>query len=423
MQGWIQVGVTFVTQFLCMGFSIYAFAVFLKPLNEEFGGGRFGVTTLPLAMSLTGIIIAPVVGRLIARGSIRNFMTLGCVSVGAAFLIGARATELWHLALVFGTLISFGMNTMGGVTTSTLVVNWFDQSRARALGISLMGVSLSGMVMAHVATWLVQSGGWRETYEIFGWIVLGIAPLVFLTAVGKPEDKGLRAYGAEEGASNASAPDPTFDFPSGERRAEWTTLEALREPNLWVISIVAGLTFMGTTGIMTHILAFGTDSGLDSTSAAWLLSMLAGGAVAGKLVFGWLADRLGERPALIVSLVMQILAFAVLTVGSGFWPLIAICTFLGLGVGGAMQLAVALLARAFGPAVFGQMMGLMMPLMIPFQSMGAPLAGFIFDKTGSYVLAFWVFSAALTAAAIVLSFLRLPDEQPRPVSELAIEAG
>jgi MFS family permease len=312
---------------------------------------------------------------------------------------------------------------MGGVTTSALVVNWFDQSRARALGISLMGVSLSGMVMAHVATWLVQSGGWRETYEIFGWIVLGIAPLVFLTAVGKPEDKGLRAYGAEEGASDASAPDPTSDFPSGERRTEWTTLEALHEPNLWVISIVAGLTFMGTTGIMTHILAFGTDSGLDSTSAAWLLSMLAGGAVAGKLVFGWLADRLGERPALIVSLVMQILAFAVLTAGSGFWPLIAICTFLGLGVGGAMQLAVALLARAFGPAVFGQMMGLMMPLMIPFQSMGAPLAGFIFDKTGSYVLAFWVFSAALTAAAILLSFLRLPDEQPRPVSELAIEAG
>ena len=423
MQGWIQVGVTFVTQFLCVGFSMYAFAVFLKPLNAEFGGGRLGVTTLPLAMSLSGIIIAPVVGRLIARGSIRNFMTLGCVATGAAFLLGARATELWQLALVFGTLISFGMNTMGGVTASALVVNWFDQSRARALGISLMGISLSGMVMAHVATQLVQSGGWRETYEIFGWIILGIAPLVFLITVGKPEEKGLRAYGAAEGAENALAPNTDGDDASGVHRAERTTLEALREPSLWVISVVSGLTFMGTTGIMTHVLAFGTDVGLDEGSAAWLLSMLAGGAVAGKLVFGWLADRLGERAALTVSLVMQVFAFAVLTVGSGFWPLIAICTFLGLGVGGVMQLAVALLARAFGPAAFGQMMGLMAPLLIPFQATGAPLAGFIFDETGSYVLAFWIFSGALVAAIVLLSFLRLPGGQPTPISEFAPQEG
>ena len=408
-----------------MGFSIYAFAVFLKPLGAEFGGGRLGVTTLPVAMSLTGVIIAPVVGKLIARGSIRNFMTVGCVATGAAFLLAARATELWQLALVFGTLISFGMNTMGGVTTSALVVNWFEQGRARALGISFMGVSLSGMLMAHVATQLVQSSGWRETYEIFGWITLGISPLIFLIAVGKPEEKGLRAYGAGAKTNDAPTmlPDTGAGAPSATLRTEWTTLEALREPNLWVISVATGLIFMGTTAIMTHILAFGTDAGLEEESAAWLLSMLAGGAVAGKLVFGWLADRLGERPALIVSLVMQMFAFALLSIGSGFWPLIAICTFLGLGVGGVMQLTVALLARAFGPAAFGQMMGLMAPLLIPFQSTGAPLAGFIFDETGSYVLAFWIFVGTLVAAAILLSFLRLPEERLRPVSELAPQEG
>jgi MFS family permease len=120
---------------------------------------------------------------------------------------------------------------------------------------------------------------------------------------------------------------------------------------------------------------------------------------------------------------MQVFAFAVLTVGSGFWPLILICTFLGLGVGGVMQLAVALLARAFGPVAFGQMMGLMAPLLIPFQATGAPLAGFIFDETGSYVLAFWTYSAALVAATVLLRFLRLPEQQPAPTIELAPQEG
>ena len=288
-----------------------------------------------------------------------------------------------------------------------------------------MGVSLSGMVMAHVATQLVQSSGWRGTYEIFGWITLGVSPLVFLTAVGRPEEKRLRAFGAQEETNDRSTTlaDAEAAAPTGALRTEWTTLQALREPNLWVISVATGLIFIGTTAIMTHILAFGTDAGLEEKRAAWLLSMLAGGAVAGKLLFGWLADRLGERPALIVSLAMQILAFVMLTIGSGFWPLIAICTFLGLGVGGVMQLTVALLARAFGPVAFGQMMGLMAPLLIPFQSSGAPLAGFIFDETGSYIPAFWIFVGTLVAAAILLSFLRLPEERSRPVSELTPQEG
>ena len=132
-----MVAVTFFTQFLCMGFLFYSFGVVLKPLASEFGGGRLGVTMLPLAMSLGGALMAPIIGRWVAAGSIRNIMAIGCVCTGLGFLAGAHASALWQLMVLYGTLLSFGAGTMGGLTAQALVVNWFEDNRTMALGASL----------------------------------------------------------------------------------------------------------------------------------------------------------------------------------------------------------------------------------------------------------------------------------------------
>ncbi len=84
-----------------------------------------------------------------------------------------------------------------------------------------------------------------------------------------------------------------------------------------------------------------------------------------------------------------------------------------------MPLGAALLARAFGPLAFGPMMGLMAPIMIPFQSIGAPLAGFVFDSTGSYQVAWYTFFVALIGACAILSLLRLENLEPAEMAEPA----
>jgi MFS family permease len=81
----------------------------------------------------------------------------------------------------------------------------------------------------------------------------------------------------------------------------------------------------------------------------------------------------------------------------------------GLGIGGNMPLSAALLARAFGPAAFGPMMGLMMPLLTPLVSSGTPLAGWIFDETGSYSYAFVIFLVLAMASLVALWQVRLPE--------------
>jgi MFS family permease len=398
---WKMVALTFFTQFLAMGFTFYSFAVVLKPLAMEFGSGRLGVAMLPVVMSLTGGVLAPFLGRWIARGSIRNIMTLGCVVMGVGFLLVSRATGLWQLGFLFGTLVTFGMGSMAGITTQALVVNWFPRERTMALGMSLMGISLSGVLMAHTTTALVDAGGWRWAFEVFGWVTLCATPIVWLTVISHPDE-----LASESNPDKDSSPDlKTTPAPT-----TFSTRDALRERNLWIIAVVCGLSFMGTTAVMTHVVAFGTDMGLTAARAAWLLSALAAGAAAGKIIFGWLAGKIGEQGALFVAIAMEGVGMLGFAIPMPFTPLVLTASLLGLGVGGVMPLAAALLARAFGAEAFGPMMGLMTPLMIPFQSVGAPFAAGVFDSTGSYQSAWIAFAAVLVVACGLLSLLRLKTD-------------
>ena len=399
---WKMVGLTFFTQFLAMGFTFYSFPILLKPIATEFDTARTSVAMLAVAMSLAGGVITPFIGKWVGRGAIRTIMTLGCVVMGVGFLLASRATSLWQLGILFGSFLTFGIATMGGVTSQSLVVNWFAKDRTMALGISLMGISASGVLMAYTTTALVEAGGWRWAFEVFGWVTLCATPIVWAMVIGHPDELDSEIDTGESAQSRAQAI---------EEPAVISTRDALRERNLWVIALVCGLSFMGTTAVMTHIVAFGTDIGFNAEQAAGLLAALAGGAAAGKIVFGWLANRIGEQGALYVAIVMEAIGIAALAISMPFAGFVLLALLLGLGVGGVMPLAAALLARAFGPEAFGPMMGLMTPMMIPLQSIGAPFAAAVFDTTGNYQSAWYTLAALLLVACGLLSLLKLEDKE------------
>jgi MFS family permease len=400
-KAWLMVVITFLTQFLAMGFTFYSLGVFYEPLEQEFEVNRATLMMLPTAMSVGGMIMAPFLGKWAGKGSIRNMMCLGCLAMGIGFLLSTQVTELWQLIAIFGTCMTFAAGTMGGVTTQALVVNWFQENRTMALGISMMGMSLSGAVMAPVANSIVSSDGWREAYELFGYVTLAAIPLVWFTVVGRPSE--LPSSKSEQATTNAPSAPP----------ADFSMRDGLKERNLWIIAIVCGLSFMATTALMNNIILHATGEGMDKADAAFLVSMLAIGAASGKLVFGWAAGRFGEQRSLMVAIAGQTLGISVLLIDIPYAALLSSCLVLGVGLGGVMPLGAALLARAFGPAKFGPMMGLMAPIMIPFQAIGPPGAAAVYDATGSYDIA-WMGLIVVTFVALgLLTLLRLPaNEEP-----------
>ncbi|MEE9282092.1 MAG: MFS transporter [Myxococcota bacterium] len=401
--GWVIVAVTFLTQFVTIGTVFYAYGILLKPLVEDLGSSRLAVVSaLPLTFIVVGCA-GPLVGRAVDRGYIRSVMLLGSLALGAGFLGLSRVVELWQFYLVFGLGVAVGMALLGGLSNTALVANWFVRRRGTALGISQIGVSASGMVMAYVASWLVAEVGWRGTAGVFGIVpLLFLTPLIGFLVVSRPEDRGLHPDG------DARAPVSELGPREAQGDADWTVGRALRERSVWIIAIVVGLNFSGNTAVILQIYPHATDLGHSAGQAASVLAAMAGLAALGKPLFGWLGDRIDRRACMWLAIGLQGLGLAGIMSASTHPALLAAGALFGLGYGGILPLWGVLLGAVYGRRVFGRIMGLMGPMMIPFQTLGIPFAGWVFDRTGSYQGAFATFLGLYAASALILGFLRIP---------------
>jgi cyanate permease len=391
--GWWIVSASFVVQFLTMGTTFYAFGVLLKPLSEDLGASRLAIgATLPLLM-LMNAVVGPVLGREVDRRGPRSLMLAGVALMSVGFVAFSRADSVVALYLAFGALVSLGAALLGPLPNTALVASWFQRARGTALGISQIGVSLSGMVMAYVTTWLVLEFGWRTTVLCFAALPVGLVlPVVALVIVNRPQDRGL----LPDGRAPDDAPPPPVLPARGSFR------EALRERDLWRIALVMGLSFASSGSVIQVIHSHTTDLGHSATRAATALSLMAGMAALGKPVFGTLADRITPRASMAIAIGMQLTGLVAILLAPGYAALLPAAMLFGLGFGGLMPLFGLLTVSRFGAAQVGRMMGAAGPVMLPFQLIGLPFATAMFDWTGSYAPAFATFLAFYSVALLVL---------------------
>jgi MFS family permease len=290
---------------------------------------------------------------------------------------------------------------MGGMASTKLVANWFIAKRGQALGIATMGVSLSGMVMPTIATWLVGEFGWRGGFQVYAaGILVIVVPVVALLVVTAPEEVGQRPDG-----DAPDAPEP----PAKAADVVWSTRGLLRTGNFWVIALPFGMSFSALSAVLIHLPPYAEDLGFGGYLPARALSAAAAAGVLGKLVFGRLVDRGDPRVAVWISFGTQIVGLGMLMNASSYTTLLVGALVFGFGMGGVVPLQGAVSGRAFGRLSFGKVMGLMQPVRVPLNMIGVPLAAGIRDATGSFDLAFWIFVGVYVASAGTIALLRVPS--------------
>ena len=398
--GWRMVGVAFGAHFLASGLGFYALPKLMLPLAEEFtNGDRAPIALLLTAMSLPGFVLGPVIGSLLTRHQLKRMMPLSAAIMGLGFLAASQATELWHLMVVYATTVPIGITTLSAIGANALVANWFDRVRPFALGASQFGLSISGAVIAFFISWTLGLGGWQATFAVFAGIAILSAPLLLASITDRPSDRGLHPDGETpppEAAPAATKP--------------WTFADALRERNLWLAGMAAGLCFAGATATIQNAYALATDAGLTDSQANFVLAALSIGAAFGKLVFGALGVRIGEKASFAAAVASEGAFLALLPSATASLTLLLGVGFgLGLSLGGVMPALSALLARLYGAGRFAAAMGYVAPMMIPFQMLGAPASAFVFDRTGSYDPATYGFVLACGAALLLLLRVRIAD--------------
>lgn len=397
--------VAFCIDFVAVGFFFYSYGVFFKAIAEDFGGSRLGVAIGLTVTNAVGAIAAPYVGRALDKYPLRNVMGIGALFMAFGFLGLSFVQNELQFYLVLGLFIGFGASSMGNLATSKLVTNWFDKRRGTALGIAAAGVSLSGVIMPYISAELIENFGWRQGFLVYSaFTFLVVVPLIFRLVISRPEDVGLRP----DGAMPVKFDDGSIVPPVEKAPPKMRLLELFKEHNFRMIVLTFSLLFCSMSATLTHMIPRLTDFGYTLVEASLVMSMCAGFGVIGKLSFGWLSDRLSVRKVMAIVIFMQFTGQYLMFSSLDYVTFAIGASMFGYGVGGVVPMHGAVVGKTFGRDRFGAVLGLMRPAMFPIQILGVPFAGWIFDVTGSYDIAFQVFLGLYFLAALAVSFYRQP---------------
>jgi MFS family permease len=403
--GWKMVLVAFCIDFVAVGFFFYSYGVFFKAIAEDFGGSRLGVAIGLTVTNAVGAIAAPYVGRALDKYPLRNVMGIGALFMAFGFLGLSFVQNELQFYLVLGLFIGFGASSMGNLATSKLVTNWFDKRRGTALGIAAAGVSLSGVIMPYISAELIENFGWRQGFLVYGaFTFLVVVPLIFRLVISRPEDVGLRP----DGAMPIKFDDGSILPPVEKSPPKMRLLELFKEHNFRMIVLTFSLLFCSMSATLTHMIPRLTDFGYTLVEASLVMSLCAGFGVVGKLSFGWLSDRLSVRKVMAIVILLQFTGQYLMFSSLDYLTFAIGASMFGYGVGGVVPMHGAVVGKTFGRDRFGAVLGLMRPAMFPIQILGVPFAGWIFDVTGSYDVAFQVFLGLYFLAALAVSFYRQP---------------
>lgn len=371
---WIILGVVFLAQMLAIGSTSFGFGLFVKPITSEFGVARSTVN-LGIMLLVVGMAVAsPFIGRALDRFPARWIMLAGALLFGAGALIAAQAKALWVLAAALFLPLAFGSAMLGPLPGSTLVARWFDENRGRALGIAAISMSVGGMVMVPAMAYLIEEWGWRRAVEATGLVVAGVVALLAVVAVRE-----------------RARPDASVSAATAIPSATWTTATLLRTRDFWLLVLAVGLMLAISQGLLSSLVAYGTDRGFSAAQAAALVTAVSASSIAGKLVIGYLADLVDKRLLLALVALLAEVFLALLLWAPSYPVLISGCFAAGAAIGGTSPVWTSLISSRFGVASFGTVMGLMVPVQMPLLLGAIFLIGNSYDRTGSYQEAFLIY--------------------------------
>jgi MFS family permease len=386
---WLLLAAAFGTFSVGAGF-MHAYTVFLVTFIDVFGWSRAEVS---LAYSVSQIVTgvsSPLVGWLVDRlGPSRLILTGGAVLTGG-LLASAWATQLWHIVLLYGVVMTLGANCLGLVVFVPLLSRHFVRNRGMAVSVVQSANGFARAFSAPIATLMISGLGWRGAY---------LAQGVFMAVILLPLASLFRGIGGQGGRRRVSD------------TAGWTVRQAVRTPHFWLLFAVYMFTGLGSFLVALHQLAFAVDIGFDKLYAAGVLGMGAFLSLPGVIITGTLSDYVGREISAIVTYGTSIIGvvFALMITAPDQHLLLWLhACFFGLTWGARGPAITAKTADLFPGPNLGAILGVITIGTGLGAAGGSWLAGFVFDTTGSYRVAFTLSIVFYVAGSIAFWALRRP---------------
>ncbi len=384
-----------------------SFGVFFKPLQEDFGWSRAMTSGVYSLFLLLSSVLAILGGWALDRyGPRKVFIVTGFVT-GLSLLLTSQIRVPWHLFITYSLLLAIGIGPIW-VTSMATVSKWFIKRRGLALGIVSSAVGIGMIIVPPVSTYLISGYGWHNSFLVLALVAFFIVVPCALLLKRPPRGVADLPEGERLKVTSLNSPERQNNNEPGE----FSLLQAAKTRNFWLIF---SLWFLGGScvfTVMAHVVPYAIDLGITSLRAASILSLIGGIFILGALLIGRVSDSIGRKQACMICALLMAGAMLWLIGSSSLWMLYLFAIVFGFSYGGIYVPLTALIGDSFGTRHIGLIMGVIEIGWGVGGALGPALAGYLFDITGNYVLAFFLVGViAMLLAAVAIIFLRTPKRQ------------
>jgi MFS family permease len=369
------------------GAPIFSLGSFLVPLSQTFGWTRAQISLASVFLVTGTIVTAPFVGRAVDRFGVRPIGLGSLIGLALASLAMTRVggdVRVFYAGLVLLSLAGCG-------TTPTIwtrgVATWFDARRGLALGLTLVGTGVAAIVMPPFVGGLITRHGWQAGYlGLAAVTALAIVPVYFFFYEAGRDGRG----GARAGIVHAG----------------FETREALRTRRFWQLGLANLVVTAAISAVVVHLVAMLGDAGMARPTALLVAGLLGVAVVVGRLAMGFFIDRLHAPYVAAVFLILPCAGSLILAAAPQSIWLASVAAFtVGLAGGSEIDLLAYLTSRYFGLKSYGEIYGWQFLLFEIGVGAGPVLAGWGYDRTGSYHLALEAVALAFAAGALAIGSL------------------
>lgn len=413
--GWKLVGALWFLYLLNMGFPLYGGAVINSYMMKEITMDRatygMGFTLLNFFVGVPSLLVAAAIGRWGIR--VTYGIGSGLIFIGALWMAFV-ASQPWHYLVGFGVLVGSGIGCGTIVCLSTAVTRWFKRYRGRAMALAMTASGFAGFIGAPLMNKVLAGNGgdWRQAWLIVAGIsvVAGIAAYAFVKE--RPEDLGQMVDGGPEvTTSNQTAASSALST-----KYAWTPAEAYKTKSFWMV-VIGSLAcqfpfFFFTAHWIPHL----RGAGINPADAAMAMGLFTMGGIGGRLIGGWLMDKLHARYAFMIGVCCYFVgSFLAISVNANALMSAFIAAILyGAGFGWTFVCLNTMVGNFYGPASFPKINGTVLLLSAIFCSPAGIVGGKIFDAFKSYTPAFQLNVAICIVGIIAMIFATMP--QPKNAS-------
>ncbi len=399
MPRWIPLLLGLLASTTC-GMLLYAWSVFIKPLNAEFGWSRAEIAmAFAICCLVFGLVTFPA-GRWSDKIGPQKVIMTGGLLLAIGFILSGFIQSKAQLYITYGVIAGLGggMIYLPPIATAP---KWWPDRRALATGFAVVGLGLGSFLMGPLATWIIQKPGygWRYVFWYCG-IAMGIIAII-AGAFLKPPPAGWKPAGYTPPAppAGAGAPKVTRD---------WTYEETRANPKFWLLYLAYFCGSFAGLMVIGHLAGFGIDRGLTPMAAAGAVSTLALANAATRILSGWFVDMIGIRIYFAATFALQTLAMLLIfQLGGSFYGLAIIAAIIGWDYGAMFTLFPATCLQFYGPTAQGSNYGLLFTAWGLAGFAGPWVGGWLKDVTGSYYIPF-LCSAALCALGTIIIITTKP---------------